>query len=122
MESNLLSCIFFFFFFQNNNLQGFERNLQPEKILAATDSTGELWFLMKWSTSIYFPRDSNHVLTFSGFFRKTEDTPELVPACEANKECPQIVINFYEERLLFPTAISEKGEDLRNFAANVKLG
>jgi hypothetical protein len=55
-------------------------------------------------------------------FRKTEDAPELVPACEANKECPQIVINFYEERLLFPTAISDEGEDLRNLAANVKLG
>ena len=36
-------------FFSFQNLQnGFECGLDPEKILGATDSVGELQYLMKW--------------------------------------------------------------------------
>ncbi|KAM3870751.1 chromobox protein homolog 3-like [Diretmus argenteus] len=69
--------------------RGFARNLEPERIIGVTDSSGELMLLMKW---------------------KDSDVPDLVPAREANTRCPQVVISYYEERIVWRSGPEDEAQ------------
>jgi chromobox protein 1 len=62
----------------SSDLDGFECGLIPEKIIAASNSNGQLMFLIKWLDSTKL---------------------DWVYSQTANEKCPQVVIEFYEQRL-----------------------
>lgn len=57
--------------------RGFDRGLEIDAIVGATDYTGDLMFLVRW-------KDCNEL--------------DLLPASEINSKSPQEVIQYYEQR------------------------
>lgn len=92
---------------KSDRKEGFDRGLAPERIIGATDTSGEL------DPAKIFPEISTNFPIPPGelmFLMKWKDTDEadLVQAKVANIKCPQIVIQFYEERLTWHSNTTEK--------------
>lgn len=63
-----------------DRITGFDLGRTPEMVLGLTDVSGELEFLIKWK-GVY--------------------EADLIPREIANERCPQIVIKFYEDNLVW---------------------
>ncbi|RWS13632.1 chromobox protein 1-like protein [Dinothrombium tinctorium] len=66
----------------DDGLTGFDRGLEPKKIVGALLLDGEIKFLIRW---------------------KGSEVEDLVPRTEANEKCPQLVIKYYQKRLRWVT-------------------
>lgn len=60
---------------------------EPECIIGSTDRRGELMFLVKW---------------------KNSDDVALLPARDVSVRCPQVVIDFYEQKLTWHCSEDEQ--------------
>jgi len=70
---------------------GFNRGLEPDHIVGATEEDGKLMFLIAWKNSV-------------------DGEADLLEASEIYEKCPQLAIKFFEERLVYvpPEASNKK--------------
>lgn len=64
-----------------------EKQLTPKEIIGATNKSGVIEFLIKWTDN--------------------SEEPKLVKSEEAKEICPYLVIDFYEKRLVWRQDLSE---------------
>lgn len=69
--------------------RGFDRGLEIDQIVGATDYTGDLMFLVRW---------------------KNCKEMDLLPAAEVNIKSPQDVIKYYEARCPLNRKAKERGK------------
>ncbi|XP_058060330.1 chromobox protein homolog 3-like [Anopheles bellator] len=69
--------------------KGFDKGFIAERILGATEVNNTLLFLVQW---------------------KDHDKAQLVMSKDARKHCPQLVIDFYEERLIWTPSTGDKAD------------
>ena len=74
-------------------LKGFDRGLQPQRIIGATDRNEEIMYLGA--------TDRSEGIMFLMKWKGTDEV-DLVPAKKASVLCPLIVIQFYEQHLKLP--------------------
>ncbi|XP_050062166.1 heterochromatin protein 1-like isoform X1 [Aphis gossypii] len=70
------------FYEDNKKKVGYDRGLEPDHIVGATEKNGKLMFLIEWKNSI-------------------DGEADLVEAKEVYKRSPQIAIQFFEKRICF---------------------
>jgi len=78
---------------------GFDRGMVAEEILGATETSGEVHFLIKW---------------------KGVNDAELVPSKVANVKIPQMVIAFYEARLTWSTNSNKSSDETEDAESSPK--
>ncbi|XP_026816149.1 chromobox protein homolog 3-like [Rhopalosiphum maidis] len=61
---------------------GFDRGLEPDHIVGATEQNGKLMFLIAWKNSV-------------------DGEADLLEAKEIYEKCPQLAIKFFEDRLIY---------------------
>ncbi|XP_065076843.1 chromobox protein homolog 1-like [Ochlerotatus camptorhynchus] len=71
----------------DDDLNGFEQGFVADSLVGITEENGQLLFLVKW---------------------QNKDELELVPSKETRKYVPEMVIDFYQDRITWNTKGSKK--------------
>ena len=102
---------------KEETIRGFSRGLEPEGILGATNSTGELYYLMKWLVLLSYCNSSCQLPICCLSCRKDSDESDLVSARDAKEICPKLVIEYLETKVRWPAAKSDNKMSVQNAQA-----